>query len=131
MNSADNLHMKNPKALTKKEKIVKVSVLSHGKRCETRSGNQFGSRNCINTPSSQASKPYRNRTSPTTLATRIFLSKKLFMHYHETGIIIKLTRALLLISKRLTLNWEKEQTDAYNDAYAHQHPQNDGHIPNS
>ncbi|MCX6644270.1 MAG: hypothetical protein NT043_03585, partial [Candidatus Bathyarchaeota archaeon] len=73
------LHMKNPKALAMKDKIVKVSVLNQRKRCDTGAASHIGLTTCITTPSSHASKPYKNNSSPATLATRIFLSKALFI----------------------------------------------------
>ena len=84
--------MKNPMALTMKDKIVKVSVLSQRKRCETGIASHIGSTNCITTPSSHASKPYKNNSSPTTLAIRIFLIESpLHAILENRNIIIKLT----------------------------------------
>jgi len=71
--------MKNPRALAIKDKIVKVSVLIQRKRCDTGIASHIGLVNCITTPSSHASKPYKNNSSPATLATRIILSEALFM----------------------------------------------------
>ena len=54
--------MMNPKALAMKDRIVKVSVLNQRRRCDTGIASHIGLVNCITTPSSQASKPYKNST---------------------------------------------------------------------
>jgi hypothetical protein len=68
-NSFVNLHMKNPRALTMKDKIVKVSVRIQGRRWDTGMANHMGLVNCTTTPSPQLRRPYRNRSSPNTLTT--------------------------------------------------------------
>jgi hypothetical protein len=90
--------MKNPKALAIKDKIVNVSVLIQ-RRCDTGIASHIGSTNCITTPSSHASKPYKNNSSPATLATELFFQKqsswliKKREHYYKT---CESTRLLIL-----------------------------------
>lgn len=50
VNSSVSLHMKNPTALAMKHRIVKVSNLSSGVRCDKEPGNHSRCVNCASTP---------------------------------------------------------------------------------
>jgi hypothetical protein len=69
ISSLVNLQIKNPNPLLIKDRIVKVSNLNQGVRCDIASGNQKGFVSWISTPYIQPRRPYTQSNWPKTLAT--------------------------------------------------------------